>query len=309
MKSPFLLRNFKLNLELLQCDNNRPFCLKCKRDGWKCRWQISPETRQHSEGKRPVLDDATTVVGSLAPSVVERTQPDPELAKHAHSTSLPPSVVDTNKISEDLFQINIKFLIAVTGSLSPSNPNANLSDEDGIRLKNSLERLVLWRNGIEPPDKPLDDLLSQSSEVQSSAVSVLLQLGRVIYALVMLAYLDYRGDGLSVKPDELHHFLKEVSIIMEPDSNSSEEEVDVLYSPEMDVGELLEDLDAYLDCLMDLSLALQGPPLVRDPPQLETIYSKGASQESSDIQKATSSKPVAKTLGNSMAIRGRKIDE
>lgn len=244
------------------------------------------------------------MVGSLAPSVVDRTQPDPELAKHAHFTSLPPSVVDTNKISEDLFQINIKFLIAVTGSLSPSNPNANLSDEDGIRLKNSLERLVLWRNGIEPPDKPLDDLLSQSSEVQSSAVSALLQLGRVIYALVMLAYLDYRGDDLPVKPNELHNFLKEVSTIMEPDLNSSEDEVDVLYSPEMDIAELLEDLDAYIDCLMDLSLALQGPPLARDPPQLEAVYTRGTSQESSIIQEATSSKPVARTLGDRLVIRG-----
>lgn len=247
-------------------------------------------------------DDTTTVVGSFAPSVLDKTERDP--AAMGDPNALGPTTVDTNKIAENLFQYNVKHLVAVTGSLSPDA--ANLSEKDGARLKNSLERFVLWRNSIDSPNKTLDAILSQSTEVQSSAVSTLLQLGRVIYALVMVAYLDFHGDGLPVQPDELHRFLKEVATIMEPDLSPNEEALDMLYSPEMEVVELLDDLDAYLDCLMDLSLVFQGPSIISDPLQLESIYKRQGRGEISATKKVEADKLTAQTIGptGALAIRG-----
>jgi hypothetical protein len=216
------------------------------------------------------LEDTTTIAASSTSSEMDKLESQPgievEVAHDLHAMT-----IDTNTIAGDLFANNVKCLSVLVGTYSV-HERARFSADDLGRIRNNLERLVLWRDGLELSNDSLDTGLSQSTELQSSAVTILFQMGKIIYTLLMLAHLDYRGTALPIQQDEVHKFLKGVSRVMESDAQPTEMDSGWPHNHDLEVAEILTDLDTYIDCLMDLSLAFEGSSIIKDPPQLDDVY-------------------------------------
>ncbi|KAL6363045.1 hypothetical protein LRP88_02446 [Fusarium phalaenopsidis] len=138
-----------------------------------------------------------------------------------------------------------------------------IQDETCRMAQNELERFLLWCQGLGVADGRLDEVLSQSTELHHQVLSLLLRLGTA----VLQAMSQVPGEALQSKLDDYGHLrtLLDVVEAMFKDSDSDEHERPDT-PPGSDVSdhelvETMEEISAYVDCLLDLAPALDNPVL------------------------------------------------
>ncbi|KAL6918829.1 hypothetical protein FSHL1_002827 [Fusarium sambucinum] len=141
---------------------------------------------------------------------------------------------------------------------------------DSKELLREVERLFLWGDSFSTGSGQLDDILSKSSELRQSVFSTLYELGVTLKNTALRTCYSpgsYATDGLDVPMRELQGLLEQTSSLLygsvgldgkDADSESG--------SSTSDLSECFEDISTYIDCLMDLSIALENPVL-----DLETV--------------------------------------
>ena len=138
-----------------------------------------------------------------------------------------------------------------------------------------VERLVLWKGRFSQSSKIIDEILSQSSEIQQTVLLSLYRLGsvferahqhsvkslgklleQVAFVLDLTPRLENDDDDSEYDPDE--------GDISDRDSEASEDSPDVL----------LEDMICYIDCLYDMAPVLENPVCdleTTEPHEQETL--------------------------------------
>jgi hypothetical protein len=128
------------------------------------------------------------------------------------------------------------------------------------RAKVEVERLVLWGVDVAATDNRLDEVLSQSVELQKAVIFALLELGNIIKVDVLpqtSSSIDRAATTGTTQEDLIVLLERAWSIV---DSERSREVIsfsDDISAPRDD-DQLLEDIAIYVDCLMDVSQALQA---------------------------------------------------
>ncbi|UZP32328.1 hypothetical protein NXS19_000144 [Fusarium pseudograminearum] len=137
-------------------------------------------------------------------------------------------------------------------------------------LLHEVERLFLWGDGFSASDGQLDEILSKSSELRESVLSSLYELGVTLKNIALRTCYTSESNktrGLDAPMRELQGLLEQTSILLYgSDSLDGRDAMSESGSSTTDLSECFEDITAYIDCLMDLSVALENPVL-----DLETV--------------------------------------
>ncbi|RSL53524.1 hypothetical protein CEP51_014875 [Fusarium floridanum] len=121
------------------------------------------------------------------------------------------------------------------------------------------ERLFLWGDGISAADGHLDKVLAPSSELYQAVLSTLHELGKVANNDLAQAVAPSGPAGPPTETRELQRLLTEASVIL--NAPNATEDPDCLSDNEngpCTLEDVLDDMATYIDCLMDLSLALDN---------------------------------------------------
>ncbi|KAL2691422.1 hypothetical protein Neosp_001807 [[Neocosmospora] mangrovei] len=149
------------------------------------------------------------------------------------------------------------------------------STEQSRQLRNESERLFLWGDGVSVVDGRLDKALTPSSELYQTTLSALFELGKVINDDLTKAVAP---TGLADPPAgsrELQLLLKQASAILdEPSATGDSESLSDEETGPYSLEDVLYDMGIYIDCLMDLSLALENT----------VVYPESISFESASIE-------------------------
>ncbi|UPL01364.1 hypothetical protein LCI18_012298 [Fusarium solani-melongenae] len=159
-------------------------------------------------------------------------------------------------------------------------------DEACRMCQNELERFLLWCQGLDVADGRLDELLSRSKELHHQVLSLLLRLGTSILQAISQALVEPSQLQLN-DCDHLKALLDVAETMLKgPDSDEHERPDTPSGSDESNYGllESIEEISAYVDCLLDLAPALDNPALdtqMEDPkePPFDTKESFTASCE------------------------------
>ena len=140
------------------------------------------------------------------------------------------------------------------------------------RLHSELERFFLWGDCFSASDGRLDEVLSKSSELRHTVLSTLYELGKVVKdSLLRVFDVSSRSEGPdgsaeSVSTDhaqvagELQRLLEKTATVLDaPEATTDFESLSDDGFRRYDLDEILNDIAVYIDCLMDLSLALESP--------------------------------------------------
>lgn len=134
---------------------------------------------------------------------------------------------------------------------------------DSKELFQEVERFFLWGDGFSASSGQLDEILSKSSELRQSVFSSLYELGVTLKNTAMRScYVShsYKAGGLDVPMRELQVLLEQTWILLYgSDGLDDRDAVSESGSSANDLAECFEDISTYIDCLMDLSLALENP--------------------------------------------------
>lgn len=155
------------------------------------------------------------------------------------------------------------------------------SDELSHEYRREAERLFLWGHGVSARDGHLDGILSQSQDLRLSVITVLSGLATCVTS--GSARLFSQGSKADVPAatcdvaNELRRLTDQAATLLKP-SSTTEEELGEEYEDEeawdsesgttssvFEFEDFLDDMKTYIDCLTDLSEALQGPTLDTDP--------------------------------------------
>ncbi|RSM06408.1 hypothetical protein CDV31_009182 [Fusarium ambrosium] len=138
-----------------------------------------------------------------------------------------------------------------------------LQDDASRMCQNELERFLLWCQGLSVADGHLDEVLPHSSELHPQVLSLLLRLGTVI----LQAISQVPGELSHLQVDECDHLRALLDVVetmlKESESDEHEESDTPSESDTSDHGfmEIMEEISAYIDCLLDLAPALDNPAL------------------------------------------------
>lgn len=162
-----------------------------------------------------------------------------------------PCQVSLSGVAGSLFEAIVAVLITITRAAP---------QKEAARLRSELERLVLWGGSFSLSDGRLDELLSRSSELRHAILSALCELGKVVKDDLQPALVGEQKD-CSASPS---HTTEDLQLLLEKAASVldvSDETLSDDGSLRSDVDEIFEDLALYIDCLMDLSPALDSPIL------------------------------------------------
>ncbi|KAI9155558.1 Zinc finger protein [Paramyrothecium foliicola] len=137
------------------------------------------------------------------------------------------------------------------------------------RYKDELRRLYLWGEGFSVEEGHLDEILTRSSELRHNVLSLFLQLSRVLSSEIRrVVSLQEEGQQQSSTPGltDLVRIQEQVTLFLQtseslqmnlfPDSDAASE------FQASDTGEdIIDDISTYIDCLMDLSQAIEHPAM------------------------------------------------
>ncbi|RTE83901.1 hypothetical protein BHE90_001478 [Fusarium euwallaceae] len=126
------------------------------------------------------------------------------------------------------------------------------------RLRSESERLFLWGDGISAADGHLDKVLAPSSELYQAVLSTLHELGKVANNDLAQAVAPSEPANPPTETRELQRLLREAGVIL--NAPNATENPDCFSDDEngpCSLEDVLDDMEAYIDCLMDLSLALE----------------------------------------------------
>lgn len=177
-----------------------------------------------------------------------------------------PSLISLHGLAGDLFKAILGLYIVITQQASQTKHSR--------RLHSELERFFLWGEGLSVSDGQLDDTLSKYPELRHTVLSTLYELGKVIKDDLLRVIggtthsEEYGSSAEFVLTDlaqsdmtrELQRLLKNaatVSIVPKARADFESGSDDGFTRDDLD--EILDDLATYIDCLMDLSLALESP--------------------------------------------------
>jgi len=163
-------------------------------------------------------------------------------------------------IAQDIFLTTFETLTSITREESRKQTTQYAPNDPAKATKqpltDSLERLVLWRDAIGHSGITLDEVLLQSTELRSSTMTALFQLACSVYGLITIAQLSPDADDPEVQPDRLYNLLSTAYSMIESDPTSFED--CLAFDSEIGREELLDDLDTYINCLLDLSVAFRS---------------------------------------------------
>ncbi|KAJ5651051.1 uncharacterized protein N7484_004774 [Penicillium longicatenatum] len=142
------------------------------------------------------------------------------------------------------------------------------------RLRSELERFFLWGDALSISNGQLDEVLSKSSDLCQTVLSTLYELGSIINDSLLRAVSELiqltKSEG-SVESDladltqsdmarQLQKILEKAApVLVTPKDTANFERLSDDESMRYDLDEVLEDIAIFVDCLMDLSLALESP--------------------------------------------------
>ncbi|KAH7006543.1 hypothetical protein EDB82DRAFT_117771 [Fusarium venenatum] len=165
-------------------------------------------------------------------------------------------------LAGSLFEATLALFITLARCLAGDKdiPNHTI---DSKELLKGVERLFLWGDGFSASSGQLDDILSKSSELQQTVLSTLYELGVTLRnTAIRTCYASgsHGPRGLDVPMRELQGLLEQTSILLYgSDGSDDKDTVSESGSSTSDLSECIEDISTYIDCLMDLSLALEDP--------------------------------------------------
>ncbi|KAJ5675813.1 hypothetical protein N7462_008710 [Penicillium macrosclerotiorum] len=148
------------------------------------------------------------------------------------------------------------------------------------RLRSELERLFLWGEAFSLPDDEFDEVLSKSSDLYQTVLCTLYELGKVIKENLLQAVDRTSQSKEPIGPAEtvlanlahsdtaqhLQGLLEKAAPIGgAPKTLAEIESLSDCESLRYDLDEILDDVAIYIDCLMDLSLALESPVVDIEP--------------------------------------------
>lgn len=133
-----------------------------------------------------------------------------------------------------------------------------------VRLRSETERFAIWVDSFSATSGRLDDILRRSKELRTVVITLLYDLSKMICDGFTESQLRISLDGsLTDEVNELHILVEKLQHSLGLPSEPAEDGLpdDKENPPNLD--ELLDDLEFYIDSLMDLSPALDNP--VTDP--------------------------------------------
>ncbi|UPK96270.1 hypothetical protein LCI18_007205 [Fusarium solani-melongenae] len=133
------------------------------------------------------------------------------------------------------------------------------STEQSRRLRSESERFFLWGDGVSVTDGQLDKALATSSELYQTTLSALYELGSIINDDLVRAAAPTGPVNHLAGSRELRLLLREASAILDTSNATGDSEglSDDENGPHS-LEDVLDDMVTYIDCLMDLSLALES---------------------------------------------------
>ncbi|KAJ4327239.1 hypothetical protein N0V84_002369 [Fusarium piperis] len=177
------------------------------------------------------------------------------------------------------------------------------SNEQSRRLRSEAERFFLWGDGVSATGGQLDKALDTSSELYQTALSALYELGKVVHdGLTKVVALEGVA-GPVAGSHELQLLLEDVSVTL--DTSNAIEDSESLSDGEngpYSLEDVLDDMATYIDCLMDLSLALEDalahPKSVRfKPTVIEPIVIEPTDIELNHVRPAVGDSVVSSHQG------------
>ena len=132
----------------------------------------------------------------------------------------------------------------------------------GKKFQNEVERFFLWGQGLDAIEGGLDEVLSRSKELRVRVLALLLRLGTA----VLQGLSHGKGDSESSNAMEQYKHMRSMlegteSMVQELESDESTRPYTPMGSDLSEYGatEILEEISAYIDCLLDLSPSLENP--------------------------------------------------
>lgn len=144
----------------------------------------------------------------------------------------------------------------------------NALSETARLYSHELRRLYLWGDGFSVEEGYLDEVLTNASELRHNVLSLLFQLSRVLSSeFDRVVGLDKSQlQDLSEDMADLRRMQEQVGLTLQDSGTTpmspSVDSDSVSDSQSSDMGqENLEDISTYIDCLMDLSQAVEHPAM------------------------------------------------
>ncbi|KAJ6011031.1 hypothetical protein N7451_002443 [Penicillium sp. IBT 35674x] len=175
-------------------------------------------------------------------------------------------------LASDLFKATLSVFIMITQRAAKT--------EHSRRLRSELERLLLWEDAISISDSQLEEDFSESSDLRQTVLATLYELGKVVNDNLIRAVdgitrsEESNGFAESFLTDltqsnmaqKLQKLLKKAAPVrVVPETTTDVESPSDGESMRYDLDEILDDVATYIDCLMDLSLALEEPIVDIEP--------------------------------------------
>ncbi|RSL49406.1 hypothetical protein CEP54_012451 [Fusarium duplospermum] len=144
------------------------------------------------------------------------------------------------------------------------------------RLRSESERLFLWGDGVSAADGRLDIALANSSELYQAVISSLYELGKVVNNDRAQVLTPSVPANPPTETHDLQRLLVEAGAILNaPNALGDHESLSDDENGPYILEDVLDDMTTYIDCLMDLSLALENihiyPKSNFDPTATETV--------------------------------------
>ncbi|KAK5004243.1 hypothetical protein LTR28_009175 [Elasticomyces elasticus] len=127
-------------------------------------------------------------------------------------------------------------------------------------LQRYLGVMYLWAQGFGVGRGELDDVLNRSLELRDAVLNILIHITDFQTRAKFLFGLGERS--MLIKTKDLMHFAtasRETHESISLDSGIDDDAPDEDFEPYEDIGEILEDLDTYTDCLSALGTAIDSP--------------------------------------------------
>ncbi|RYP71834.1 hypothetical protein DL771_004546 [Monosporascus sp. 5C6A] len=177
-----------------------------------------------------------------------------------------PSDISTLGLAGTLFEAILNLL-----TLLARHATQGEHDEVPCSYSNTLhqeaERLSLWGDAFSASNGQLDEILSKSTELRQSVVLPLYELGVTLKDGAMRTVLGKSGDSKLEDPlRELRRLLEQAAVVLNTsDGIDDKDRVSESGFSTSVMDDFLEDISTYIDCLMDLSLALENPVIDLEP--------------------------------------------
>jgi len=167
-------------------------------------------------------------------------------------------------------------------------------------LHREIERLVLWKSRFTRPNRDLDTILLKSLELRHCVILSLHGLGSVLQrGIAHTPGAESDVPELKSRMKDLRGLLEQAAVILDisvSDEDASEGVGDESISA-TGVGRLVDDMSWYIDCLDDLSPALESP--VEDVELADPVHQQ--------LESFTVSSPEALTFCRHIRDRFKKL--